>query len=177
MFQRFLPILLAAAHAALWGVGAMTIRNIEFYPDHFDIAGRPDSWSGGAWWTMPLVALAMTGFLVGALFLSRRLVVKSPQWINLPRKRDWLTLTPEARLRAFKPAEGLLLGSAVFMNLIFISLLLDTYAVATGAAATLSPVKLILVLVCLLVWLVLSVMRIRQAIGDEVRAARQATPS
>ena len=176
MFQRFLPILLAAAHAALWGVAAMTLRNLETHPDHFDIAGRPDSWTTDSWWTMPLVALAMTGLLVGALFMSRRLVVTSPQWVNLPRKRDWLALSPEARLRAFKPAEGLLLGAAVFMNLIFISLTLDTYAVATGAATTLSPMKLILVFACLVVWLVLSVMRIRQAIGDEVRAARQATP-
>ncbi len=175
MFQRFLPILLVAAHAALWGAAAMTLRTLDALPDHD--AARPDSGSSGPWWTMPLAALAMTCLLVGVLFWSRRLVVTSPQWVNLPRKRDWLALAAEARLRAFKPAEGLLLGAAVFMNLVFISLTLDTYAVATGVTAAISPVKLVLVLVCLVVWLVLSIMRIRQAIGEEVRAARQATPA
>ena len=152
----------------------MTIRNVEFYPDHFDIAGKPDGWTDIGWWFLPLLALGMTLVLISAVFLARHLTVTSPRWVNLPRKLDWLKLPVAARLRALKPAEGLLLGLAVFMNLTFISIMLDTYAIATGAKASLSTAKLIMVLVCMLVWLVLSVIRICQAIGDEVRAARLA---
>jgi len=173
MFQRFLPYLLAAAHLSLWGAGAMTLRTIEVFPDHFDLAGKPDAWTTGPWWVMPLLALALTLVLLGALLLARRLTLTSPQWVNLPRKLDWLALPPDARLRAFKPAEGLLLGLATFMNLTFISIVLDSYAVASGAKTGLSSAKLIVVLVCMLVWLALSIVRIRQAIGDEVRAARR----
>jgi len=174
MFQRFLPILLAIAHLALWVAAFMTIRTLELYPDHFDIAGKPDSWTDLGWWFLPSIALGMTLLFIGALLLSRRLAETSPQWVNLPRKQDWLKLPVDARLRAFKPAEGLLLGFAVFMNLTFISITLDTYAVATGAQPSLSLAKLVVVLVCMAVWLVLSIIRIRQAIGDEVRAARMA---
>lgn len=154
----------------------MTIRKLEFFPDHFDASGNPDNWTSAGWWTLPLLALAVTAFIVAILFLTRKLVISRPKWVNMPRKRDWLALAPAARLRAFKPAEGMLLGAAVFMNLIFVSSMLDTYAVASGARTTLSPVKLILVVACLVVWLILSVVRIRQAIGDEARAARQSDP-
>jgi|GEM_PF-5180496 len=177
MFQRFLPVLLVVAHLALWTAAFLTLRNVALYPDHFNIAGKPDSWTDMGWWLLPLIALGMTLLLVGAVFLSRRLAVTSPQWVNLPRKLDWLELPVEARLRAFKPAEGLLLGLAVFMNLTFISITLDTYAIASGAQASLSTAKLVLVLACMVVWLVLSIIRIRQAIGDEVRALRQAQAS
>lgn len=173
MFQRFLPILLVVAHLALWGAAIMTIRNLELYPDHYDGAGGPNSWTSAGWWLLPLLALGLTLLLVAALMLARSLTVTRPQWVNLPRKRDWLKLLVDARLRALKPAEGLLLGLAVFMNLTFISFTLDTYAVATAAKASLSTAKLVLVVACMLVWLVLSIIRIRQAIGDEVRLARQ----
>jgi len=114
------------------------------------------------------------GWYPAALRPRRRLRGTHPQWLNLPGKGDWLKLAVDARLRALKPAEGLLLGLAVFMNLTFISFTLDTFAVATAARASLSTAKLVLVIACMLVWLVLSIIRIRQAIGDEVRLARQA---
>lgn len=174
MFQRILPVLVLVAHIALWVAAALTLGKLEGpYPDHFDIHGQPDSWTDAGWWLLPLIAAIMTAFLFGMLLLARRLAIRHPAWVNIPRKADWLKLPPEARLRSLKALEGLLLGVTLFLNLIFVSITLDTFGVATGRQPGLSTTKLVIVLVCLAVWLVLSVIRIRQAVGDEVRAQRQ----
>ena len=175
MFQLMLVPLLVLAHVALWVVSALTLGALERpWPSHFGLDGKPDAWTDSHWWLVPAIATVMTALLVGGLFLGRRLARTSPQWVNLPRKKDWLALAPDARLRAMRPAEGLLLGFALFMNLAFVSITLDTYAIARGAQGAMSMAKVITILVCMIVWLVLSIVRIRQAIGDEVRAARQA---
>lgn len=175
MFQLLLAPLLALAHIGLWVSAAMTLGTFQGrWPAHFGADGQPDAWTAGPWWFLPLIATAMTALFIGALFLARRLARTSPQWVNLPRKRDWLALPADARLRALRPAEGLLLGFALFMNLTFVSITLDSYAIARGAQAAMSMAKVITILVCMAIWLVLSIIRIRQAIGDEVRAQRQA---
>jgi hypothetical protein len=174
MFQRLLPILLLIAHVSLWAAAILTLGKLEGpYPTHFDLQGQPDAWSEAGWWLYPLLTAAISGVLIGAVWLGRRLARTSPEWVNMPRKRDWVALSVEARLRSFKAAEGLVFGFAVFLNLLCISLVLDTYGVATGVQPGLSVTKMVLVLVCMAVWLVLSLLRIRQAVGDEVRHARR----
>lgn len=175
MFQRILPLLLVAAHVALWAAAYLTLGALVGpYPVHFDASGRPDAWSDAGWWLHPVMALGVSALLVGATVLARRLAVHSPAWVNIPRKADWVKLPLEGRLRALRALEGLVFGLALFVNLLFVSITLDTYGVATGVQPGLSVTKLVVVLACLLVWLVLSVLRVRQAVGDEVRLQRKA---
>lgn len=175
MFQRILPLLLLVAHVALWAAAYLTLgKLVGPYPVHFDVSGQPDRWSEAGWWLHPVLALAVSLLLVGAVRLARRLAVKSPHWVNIPRKADWVKLPVEGRLRALRALEGLVFGLALFVNLLFVSITLDTYGVATGVQAGLSVTKLVVVFLCLVVWLVLSVLRVRQAVGDEVRLSRQA---
>lgn len=174
MFQRILPLLLLVAHVALWAAAYLTLGKIVGpYPVHFDASGRPDGWTDVGWWLHPVMALGISLLLSGTVPLARRLAVKSPQWVNIPRKADWLKLPVEARLRSLRAAEGLVWGFTLFVNLLFISITLDTYGVATGVQPGLSVAKLLVVLACLAVWLVLSILRVRQAVGDEVRLQRR----
>lgn len=173
MFQRVLPFLLFAAHVTLWVAAAKTLGTLEGpYPDHFDISGEPDSWTDAGWWLMPLIAAFITAFLVGIVLLARRWVRTRPEIINIPRKADFLRLDPEARQRAFAPVVALVIGTAFFMNLIFTSIVFDTYAVAVAMQGGLSMIKLILALVFMVVWVVLSLVRIRRAIEHELSAAK-----
>ena len=176
MFQRMLPVLLALAHVALWAAAFTTLGTLEGpYPTHFDLEGRPNAWTDAGWWLLPLIGLGITAVLLGAVMLGRRLVVSSPQWVNMPKKYEWVRLPVEARLRSFKAATALVFGFAVFVNLMLVSVTLDTYAVARGAQEGISVAKMVLVLVCLAVWLVLSVLRIRQVVREEVRLARESS--
>ena len=181
MFQRLLPFFLVAAHGTLWAVSALTLGKLTTpYPTHFDAGGQPDAWSDGSWWLLPLIGLFVAIIFFLVVPLVRRLAATSPQWVNMPRKRDWVALPLDGRLRSLRAAEGLVLGVALFTNLFLVSVVLDSYAIATGVQTSMSMMKIGVIIATMAVWTVLSVLRIRQAVGDEVRLARknaETTPS
>jgi len=175
MFQRLLPFFLVAAHGTLWAVSALTLGKLATpYPTHFDASGQPDAWTEGAWWLLPLIGLFVAVFFALVVPLARRLATTSPEWVNMPRKRDWVKLPLEGRLRSLRAAEGLVLGVALFTNLFLVSVVLDSYAIATGVQASMSMPKIIVIVATMIIWTILSLLRIRQAVSDEVRAARKA---
>lgn len=174
-FRRFFPVLALASNVALWVVATVTLGRIEGpYPTGFDAAGQPDRFAEGDFWLFPLVGLFLLLFAIFVVAGSHRLAVVRPALVNVPRKRDWLRLPTPNRLRALEPLSSLVYGLALFANLLFVSVTLDTYGVATGALTRLPETKLLVAVGGVILWIVLSMLRFRQAVGDEVRAARRA---
>jgi len=174
-FSRLVPLLALIAQLVLWVVATTTLGAIAGpYPTHFDAAGRPDKFSEGEHWILPVMGLVMilTAILVAAG--SRRLAVSHPGFVNIPRKIHWMRLPVENRLRALEPLSSLMYGLALFANLLFISVVLDIYSVATGAMTRLPETKVLIAVGGMIVWIVLSMLRLKQAVGDEVRLVRRA---
>jgi hypothetical protein len=154
---------LAAANLALclgllvFSLGAFP-RLPERYPVHFDAAGQPNRWAAGGsleWFILPGVTVGMNALLVGLALSIRRI---PPRWINLPRKRDFLKLSPELQAPILGSVSRFLLGMGLVINLLCIALQAQSYLAAAGGSLFLSPAVMVLPLVVLgvytAVWLV-----------------------
>ncbi len=173
-FSRLVPLLALIAQVVLWVVATTTIGSIEGpYPTHFDASGQPDKFGEGNHWILPVVGLAMILTAIFVVAGSRRLAVSHPGFVNIPRKIHWMRLPVENRLRALEPLSSLAYGLALFANLLFISVVLDIYSVATGAMTRLPETKVFIAVGGMIVWIVLSMLRLKQAVGDEVRLVRR----
>ena len=81
--------------AALIIGSAMVWDNLpERIPVHMSLDGVVDRWenrSFWSWFTVPMVAVA----IMGILYLCARLIVRRPDLINLPNKKEFLELSPQ----------------------------------------------------------------------------------
>lgn len=173
-FVRLFPVLAVVAHGALWFVAMTTLGRLEGpYPTKFDAAGHPSHYSEGGAWILPVLGLFVLVMALGVAALGRYLAVKRPEIVNLPRKREWLKLPVEARLRVMAPVKTLLYGIALFTNLLMLSIVIDTYAVAIGQATSLPTTRLYLAVGGILILIALSWVQIRRKVGDELRVMRR----
>lgn len=174
-FSRLVPLLALIAQMVLWVVATTTLGSIEGpYPTHVDASGQPDRFSEGGHWVLPIVGLALILTAILVVAGSRHLTVSHPGYVNIPRKIHWMRLPIESRLRALEPLSNLVYGLALFANLLFISVVLDSYGVATGAMTSMPETKVIIAVGGMIIWIVLSMLRMKQAVGDEVRLVRRA---
>jgi hypothetical protein len=174
-FPRLVPLLALLSQIALWVVAATTLGRLEGpYPTQFDVNGQPTAFGEGGFWVLPLVgfALLLTAILVVAG--SRRLAVTHPRLVNVPRKRDWMRLPPDRRLATLEPISSLVYGLALFANLLFITVVGDMHAVATGALTEIPQSKALFAIGGIILWIALSMLRMRLTIIEEVRRVRRA---
>jgi hypothetical protein len=162
---------------AVWA-GAMALwpRLPDPLPVHFDGHGRPDAWqpkSAVLWFGMPAVA---TGFAaLFALILPpsvRRLALSGSRFLSVPRKKEFIALPGEARLRALRPLVALLFGTPAFVNAIFFYMLWGIYDVATGASETVSMIPLICAVAAELAWTAYCILATRRAVAAEAGRAQ-----
>jgi hypothetical protein len=95
---------------ALWGRTAWLVAIIHHdIPLHFNWDGRPDRWGPPS--NLLLLCGIVTALTAGLLALGAAMpgmALRGPDWINMPRKKRFLALPPEARARAVLPLVGLL---------------------------------------------------------------------
>jgi uncharacterized membrane protein len=129
--------------AVWWRAAVWYPRLPDRYPIHFDASGTPDGWASksvGTWFLLPLVSLVMTGLMMGlALGGINAMARHTPGLINIPRKDEFLRLSPEERVRVLGPMSVFLLMVGAMEGGLFLWLVEGIGRVATGAAQTLSP--------------------------------------
>lgn len=109
----------------------------ERIPVHFDLAGRPDGWSGTSilrWFGLPFSALVNLAVVWGAGRLARR----SPQHWNVPEKERFLALSPEAREPIVEMMDQFLARTSLLITWVFGALHVAVYTTALGRTTGMS---------------------------------------
>jgi uncharacterized membrane protein len=141
-------------------------------PMHFDIAGRPDRWSGRGGL---IVLLALAAVMTAALYVIVGLTAKwaaNPRYLNIPRKNEFLRLPAEKQAAYWAVYREFFAGLAASVNLMFVLILDGTVRIAKGGASLLpfkafAPALVIMALVMGLYTRRLIVMPGRLIRGDE----------
>lgn len=122
--------------AGIWiAAAAVWPRLPERIPVHFGADGTPDRFadrSAGSWCELPAVVTGLAAFFLGIERLVLHLARRRPGWLNVPRKRDFLALPEEARVRAVRPMIALTRGFVAPVAWIFTFIVWATYVTAWG---------------------------------------------
>lgn len=159
---------------ALFFVGSLTAydRVPGRFPAHFDLAGNPTRWDARSlvsWMMLPLVAAGITLLLVGLSRWSGR----RPDLWNVPDKKRFLALSPEAR----RPIVHRLERFVEQVNTIGIVILMAVQWAIFHAATSPSPrmpVWIVAVAPAATVVILVAALRMNAAIADEIREAHRA---
>ena len=130
-------VALFASLATLVGIWALAYvlwpELPERIPVHFDGSGVPDRWAAPTfmnWFALPLVSTFLTALMFAISFSVRGMARRWPGIMNIPRKKEFLKLPPEARVRALGPMDVLLWATPAPLNATFIYAVWGSYAVA-----------------------------------------------
>jgi uncharacterized membrane protein len=102
-------------------------------PLHFGIDGRPDSWGAKtiiSWFLLPAIATGLTILI----HVVASLIIRRPEFINMPDKKRFLELPPEQRVRVIMVMQGLLQWVGVMLNVTFLIIQFGSYRAAVGHA-------------------------------------------
>ena len=133
---------------------------------HFGFSGRPDRWVATtwiAWFGLPLLAAAMTLFLLGI----DKLLQRSPEMWNVPDRERFLRMSPTEREPIESAVQRLVAWCAVLITCSFIGAELEVYRSARVTAVPGWAVQLLVWTPAILV-LVLA-FRMNAFIRDEIR--------
>lgn len=150
-----IPFLIACGMVAVNQLTAMSVWTTlpERFPVHFDLSGHPDRFaerSSFEFFLLPILSLFLTVLLLGITRLLDRLADSHPEWINVPNKERFLALRVDQRKLAMQPVRIALSWIAVYLNGLFLYILIGTERVANGAWSTL-PSWPVLVFVALVI--------------------------
>ncbi len=105
------------------------------FPMHFDFAGRPDSFvdkSMVAWFLLPVFATVMNVGLSLLCPMIQWMALKHPEFVNMPRKEQWLKLDSSARLRTVEPVFCAMRILQLLVMLLFLFIVISSAKVASG---------------------------------------------
>jgi len=145
-------------------------------PVHFDGEGAPDRWAAPTflnWFGLPLVSTFLTAFMVAISLAARGMARRWPGIMNMPRKKDFLRLPPEARVRAMGPMDALLWVWPAPLNGAFTYMVWGSYCVAMGKWKTVPMWPLFAGVGCVLLVTVWGVLALKGAVIRELSAAEE----
>lgn len=170
-----------AGLAIVWSLAALWWPTLPArIPLHFDGAGVPDRWGPASvanWFMLPFVATWLTVLAGGIAAFMPALVRTWPAIVNVPQKKRWMALPPEARVRTAAPVRWLLAGVGLLMNGLFAWILWGTRWVAmdpdpTKPTRTLGGLGPLFVFVgAMLVGVLFATLRMRALVIRESEAA------
>lgn len=161
----------------LWAVAISFWGGLpERLPMHFDLAGVPDRWverTPWNWFLLPGMATALAGLFGAALpAWVLALAASNSPYLNVPRKADFVKLSPAARVRAMQPMVALLDALAGEIALLFTGMLWATRAVADGTWSRLPPLLVWIPIALILLTTLGAIPFASAAVGRELERAR-----
>ncbi|MGA2531577.1 MAG: DUF1648 domain-containing protein [Candidatus Aminicenantales bacterium] len=106
-------------------------------PVHFGISGTPDRWgSKSEFLVLVAVSWGLT-ILFYAFTLAVPRLARNPQYLNIPRKDEFLKLRPEKQAPFWDFLQEFMAGLAVSVNLIFYLIIQGILRVVDGRTAAL----------------------------------------
>ena len=85
-----------------------------------------------AWFLLPVFASVMNTGLSLLAPMIRWMALKHPEFVNMPRKAQWLKLDTQARLRTLKPVFGAMRGLQLLVMALFLFIVVSSVKVASG---------------------------------------------
>ena len=166
--RKVIGLVSAASFLAMWGVAAFSYGALpERFPSHFDASGVPDAFmtkSMLGWFALPMIFSLLAALFVGLAVLVPSLSAKHPTIINVPSKARFLALPESARAQALEPMRDLMLFMVSPLALLALYIGLGSFRVATGAASTLSPWPVPVVVSVILAAVVVATVRTKRSI-------------
>ena len=111
-------------------------------PVHFNAAGQADRFSEtgiGSWFLLWFMSAGMAGLIAWIAQIMHRIPM---DYINIPRKEEFLTLPEESRIRVFLCIKNHLMYFGCLMSSFFFALHIFINLAATGKSDGLPPVVL-----------------------------------
>ncbi len=134
--RRTLSLVCWVVVVLIWIVAIQEWQNLPHkFPMHFDWAGKPDSFvdkSIVAWFLLPAFSTMLNLGLSLLLPMVRWMAIKHPEFVNMPRKEQWLQLDLPARLRTLEPVCGALQGLQLSIIALFLFIVIGCAKVASG---------------------------------------------
>lgn len=169
-----------AGLAVVWSLAALWWPTLPAQiPLHFDAAGTPDRWGPASianWFMLPFIATWISLLIGGIAAFMPTLVRTWPAIVNVPQKKRWMALPPEARIRTIGPVRWMLATVGLLANGLFVWILWSTRWVAMDPNPA-SPTRtaggggLVLVFVgAILVGVLLATLRTRTLVIRESEA-------
>lgn len=119
--------------AALIIGSAMVWDNLpERIPAHMGLDGVVDRWENRSFWgwfALPMIAVA----IMGILYLCARLIVRRPDLINLPNKKEFLELSPQQQAPIIRLIRSFLYWIGVSTAMTMLLVQYGMYRAAFGA--------------------------------------------
>ncbi len=170
------------ALSGIWILAAVLWPELpERIPLHFAAHGTPDRWGEATalnWFLLPGVATAMAPFFALVERLAPLLARRRPGLLNVPRRKEFVALPVDARVRALRPVSALLWGTPAPITGIFTYALWITHAVAMGRET--GGTGFIIVtgagVVAAVAWTAVCIVLTARAIREETRGASDAEP-
>jgi len=161
----------------IWGLAYVLWPDLpERIPVHFDGEGVPDRWAAPAflnWFALPLVSSFLTALMIAIGLSVRGMARRWPGIMNMPRKKDFLRLPPEARMRAMGPMDALLWAWPAPLNAAFTYMVWGSYCVALGEWKTVPIWPLFAGIGGVLLVTTWGILALRGAVIRELRAAEE----
>jgi Holliday junction DNA helicase RuvB len=125
------------------------------------------------WFALPLVTLFLTALMIAISLSLRSLARGWPGIMNIPRKKDFLKLPAEARVRALGPMNALLWATPAPLNAAFTYALWGSYCVAMEEWQTVPMWPLFAGIGGVLIVTLWGILALRSSITRELRAAEE----
>jgi hypothetical protein len=172
MIMRILTTLLALfALAGVWAYAHELRPTLPAeIPIHFDSAGHPNRMApADEIYSLPMMDTFATGIILFLSCLMGPMARRIPGLINVPRKAEFVALTPEARARALGPAATVVPLIAVLSSGIFGYVLWGTGEVALKHRETFSAAPLAVAVPLVIACPILIAVGVARAIRRESR--------
>jgi uncharacterized membrane protein len=144
----------------------------ERIPVHFGIDGAPDRWADRSllsWFGPTAIGILTTGLMYGL----NRLIPRRPDLVNIPNKKLFLALSPEARAPVIREVQGLVYSLCTVILLMFWFIQGSTFVSARGGNSQGLMILVLLLSLIVLPGLVLvSLSRVNRAMEQARRRER-----
>jgi uncharacterized membrane protein len=137
-------------------------------PMHFDLAGRPDAWAGRSifsWFMLPTVAALLAGFMRWISGVGAR----NPHTWNLPEKRRFLAMSPQARAPIVARMQEFLALVGVLVTALMGAIQVAVYQAATGTG--MEPAWMLGAIGLFLLVITVAGVRLNASVGRMIRDA------
>ena len=130
------------------GIALLYWRDLpETIPIHFGSGGQADGWATKSVFQvflLPIVELLITGLFI--------LLYKKPQYTNMPSTLWLMTLDKSKQETAFKLVRKMLVGTLLWMNILFTYLTFATNEAAMSSTPSISSFFVVLLITAMLIW-------------------------
>lgn len=162
--HKILFIIAAILALASWVISISYWGSLpKVIPVHFGLSGQADSWANKSIFYVYFIPLIQTVFLAAMGFLYRK-----PQYSDIPTTMWLMTIDKKHRDHAFGLIRTMLVGTSVWLGMLFTYLTYGINASALNEDQRLSVVVMVLLIMLMIAWLIYWAIKVYRATKEAV---------